>query len=204
MVPWEEIKNYWRNEFHQNEIYSDEIEHIITFKQSDDSVIIIGYLHYESKFWMSANDFIDFIRNLGIKSSNSYKIFLLCNEHLSSIKKAYDILTLPQDVEYYYVDYNYIFETIKFKHESRVKAAEDSHSWEKINIPWYQRKGIPVITDSRFDDWNIWAAKGFEREWYDLGEDERFDYWYYHMVLADVEWYIDERLLGFYVVWKWQ
>ena len=48
-------------------------------------------------------------------------------------------------------------------------------------LPWHHKKGIPVITDSRFDDWNKWSDQGYTREWYDWNEDERFDCFYYQM-----------------------
>jgi hypothetical protein len=205
MIPWEQIKNHWRNEFHQTEIYTDENEHIIVFKNND-TFTMIGYLHYHNCFWMSARehiDFIDFIKNLGNKRYNPFKIYLLCNCNLSKITKSSEILSLPNDVDYYNVNYNWLYETIEFKLENQIQSAKHSYDWEQIKKPWYFKKGIPVITDSRFEDWHKWALKGYNREWYDWNEDERFDYWYYQMALANIDWYIDERLLGFYVVWKW-
>lgn len=205
MIPWEQIKNYWRKEFRQTEIYTDENEHIIVF-ESNDTFTILGYFHYNDCFWMSAHDhvdFIDFIKKLGNKSYNPFKIYLLCNCRLSKIKKPNEILSLPTDVEYYHVDYNSFYETIEFKLENQIQSAKHSHSIQQSKIPWHHKKGIPVITDSRFDDWDKWATKGYKREWYDWHEDERFDYFFYQMVLSGVEWYIDDnRLLGFYVVWK--
>ncbi len=206
MVPWENIKNYWREEFCQTEVYTDENEHIIIFKNNN-TFIILGYFHYQDCFWMSARehiDFIDFIKKLGMESYNPFKIYLLCNCKLSKIKKPNDIFSLPNDVEYYYVDYNSIFNTIEFKLENKIESARHSQNWQEIMMPWHHKKGIPVITDSRFEDWNKWSDQGYTREWYDWNEDERFDYFYYQMVLARLEWYIDDsRLNGFYIVWKW-
>jgi hypothetical protein len=209
MIPWEQIKNHWRNEFHQTEIYTDEKEHIIVFK-SNDTFTILGYLHYNDCFWMSArehNDFIDFIKKLGDKSYNPFKIYLLCNCNLSKIKKSNEILSLPNDVDYYYVYYNRFYETIEFKLENQIQSAKHSYNWEQINIPWYHKLGIPVISDSRFEDWGKWSRKGYKREWYDWHENERFEaYWGpaigYINNFSEV--YIDERLLGFYLVWEYE
>ena len=206
MIPWEKIKNYWRNQFHQTELYTDENEHIIVFKDND-TFTILGYLHYNDCFWMSARehiDFINFIKKLGNKYYTPFKIYLLCNCNLSKIKKSSEILSLPNDVDYYYVDYNWFYETIEFKLENPIQSAKHSQNWEHINKPWYQKKGIPVITDSRFEDWGKWARQKYKREWYQWNEDEKFEsYWDINSIMSLSEIYIDERLLGFYLVWKY-
>jgi hypothetical protein len=206
MIPWDKIKNHWRNQFDQTEIYTNEDEHIIVFKDNNTS-IIIGYLHYNSCFWMSSSDvlnFIEFLKKIGNENYNSFKIYLLCNCNLSKITKPNEILSLPKDVDYYYVNYNWFYETIEFKLEDTVKSAKNSYDWQEIKKPWYHKKGIPVFEDSRFDDWDKWRERGYEREWYDWNEDERFDQFYFQMITANIDWYIDSRLLGFYLVWKWE
>lgn len=209
MIPWEQIKNHWRNEFHQTEIYTDENQHIIVFKNND-SFTILGYLHYDDCFWMSSYehiDFINFIKKLGNKSYYPFKIYLLCDCHLSKIKKSNEILSLPNDVDYYYVNYNWFYETIEFKLENQIQSAKESYNWKQIDKPWYHKLGIPVITDTRFKDWGKWSSAGYEREWYDWQEDERFEaYWglYIGYINNFSEVYIDERLLGFYLVWVYK
>ena len=60
MIPWEKIKAHWRKEFNKVEIYVDENEHILIFKEKNE-FIILGYLHYNDKFWTSAQHIIDFL-----------------------------------------------------------------------------------------------------------------------------------------------
>lgn len=209
MMRWEQIKGHWRNEFHKSEIYTDEDSHIIVFK-SNDKYTIIGYLQYNDCFWISARDyidFIDFIKNLGNKSYNPFKIYLLCNCHLYKIKKPNEIESLPNDVDYYYVNYNWLDETIKFKRENQTESAQHSRSWEQINKRWYQKLGIPILTTSKFDDWERWSRKGYKREWYEWYEKERFEsYWGrligYNNNFSEV--YIDEGIWGFYLIYKYE
>ncbi|MEB2776483.1 hypothetical protein SYJ56_14265 [Algoriphagus sp. D3-2-R+10] len=67
--------------------------------------------------------------------------------------------------------------------------------------PWFHKKGIPVLSDSRFENWNKWSRMGYEREWFDFYEVDRFDDFHTNMIFIH-EFYIDEKLLGFYLVWK--
>lgn len=208
MIPWEQIKNHWRNEFHQTEIYSDENEHIIIFRNND-TFTILGYLHSSNNcFWLSAGefiDFIDFIQKLGNNSYNPFKIYLLCNCRLSKIKKSSEILSLPNDVDYYYVDYNWFYDEIEFKLENKIQSAKQSYDREQINIPWYHKKGIPIITDSRFEDWDKWLSKGYKKEWYAWNEDEKFEADWglcFGFINNFSKAFIDERLLGFYLIWE--
>jgi hypothetical protein len=206
MIPWELIKNHWRNEFRQTEIYTDENEHIIVFKIHD-TYVLIAFYYYDKCSWMSADrhiDFIDWIKKLGFKSYNPFKIYLLCNCRLSRIKKSNAILSLPNDVEYFYVDYNSFYETIELKLEDQIESAKQSQIWEQIYKPWHHKKGIPIINDSKFDNWDKWTENGYRREWYNWNENERFDYFFDQNVSSVAEWYIDDsKLMGFYIVWKW-
>lgn len=108
---------------------------------------------------------------------------------------------LPSDVEYYFVDYNSFHETISFKLEDKNDAAKNVKPETPI---WYRRQGIKVIEDSRFEDWKKWATQKFEREWYDWNDLEKFEdnwgLWTGSRNIIII--YIDERLLGFYLVWK--
>lgn len=195
---WEKIKNNCRDKLHQSEVYSDDNKNIIVFNREGDSVIIIGYLYYTGSRSLSIPardivDFIDYIKKLGNENYNSYEIFILCDFRLSRVGKANEIMSLPKDVKYVYVDYNQYYDTIEFKFENQLKAAELN---EQNKIPWYGRMGIPVITDSIFQDWDKWVKRGYNREWFDWNDKERFDDWYDDMIPC-FEWYIDERLLGF-------
>ncbi len=203
---WEQIKNYWRNKFHQREVFKDENEHIIVFK-SMDIYIILGYLHFQSTIGISASyhiDFINFIKKLGTKSYNPFKIYLLCNHNLSKIDTPSDILTLPDDVEYYFVDYNSFYETINFELENKIKSAKHSQYLIEFNKPWYHKKNIQVINDSRFEDWDKWAIKEYNREWYEYSDIEKFEAdWEISSIISVSEIYIDDRFIfGFFVVWK--
>jgi hypothetical protein len=204
---WGKIKDYWRNEFLQPEIYVDDYEEIIAFKQTEDSVILIGYLQVKSRLAPSVyhfNNFIEFIKNLGNKNYNSFTIILLCDTNLSRIKKASDILALPKDVEYYYVEYNHSLDKISFKLENLTESAKSSYRSEQLNLPWHHRKNIKIIEDSRFEDWSKWSTEGYEREWFEWYEEEKFDSLYWQFSISGIECYIDDsRLLGFYIVWKW-
>jgi len=209
MIEWEEIKNYWRNEFKQTEIYRDENEHIIVFKK-DDEFILLGYLHYNSvKSFMSGKDFIDFIdfiKKLGNENYVPFKIYLLCNNYLSNISNPNQISSLPNDVNYYHVNYNKFYKTIEFKLEDIVKSAENSRTWEYANKPWYHKKHIPVITDSKFENWEEWSRRGYKREWYEITEYDKFDSnWDIGSIISASSVYIDDRFIwGFYVVWKYE
>lgn len=206
MIPWEKIKEYWRNKFSQTEIYTDENEHIIIFK-SNDNFIILGYLHCQGRY-MSVNghiNFINFIKKFGNKNYNPFKIYLLCNYNLSNMENSRELLSLLNDVEYYYVNYNSFYETIDFKLEDKTQLVKQSNNLKKTHKQWYFNRHIQVITDSRFEDWGKWANKNYEREWYSSYEDEKFDsYWGIDSIISVSEIYIDDRfLLGFYLVWKY-
>jgi hypothetical protein len=202
-IIWGKIKEYWRNEFHQSEIYCDENENIIVFNHNDNSTIIIGYLHATSKyasFVSSTREFIDYIKKSGSINYRSYKIYMLCNYRLCDFGPSSDIRTLPSDVEYFFVDYNPSYDTINIKSENLINAEEVS---DHNNQPWYYRKGIEVITDSKFKDWEKWEIKGYNREWYDFNQIDEFEAtWNISTMISADEIYVDERLLGFYIVWK--
>lgn len=208
---WGKIKDYWRNEFLQPEIYVDDYEEIIAFKQTVDSVILIGYLQFKHSdsirvleyLGPSVNhffDFIEFLKNFGNKNYNSFKIIILCDTNISKIKIASDIMALPKDVEYYYVEYNHHLDKISFKLENLTESAE---RLKLSNLRWYYRKNIQIIEDSRFEDWSKWSTEGYQREWFKRDEEEKFDSLYWQFSELDIEQYIDDRLFGFYMVWKW-
>ena len=114
-------------------------------------------------------------------------------------------MTLPDDVKYYYVRHGISSDNgryIELDPESRISAAKKSRLW---GPEWYHRQGIQVITDSRFTDWDKWALLGYQREWYKFFEKEEFERKQDSYYVSDFsEEYIDERLLGFYYVWKRQ
>lgn len=119
--PWEKIKNYWRNKFQLTEICVDENEHIIIFKKND-IFILLAYLHYSSNpsrfLTDTIGDRIDFIKDISNTNYSPFKIFLLCNSSLSIVKESSEILSLPNDVEYYYVDYNWTFDELEIIQEN--------------------------------------------------------------------------------------
>lgn len=205
---WGKIKKYWQNYFQETEVFIDENENILVFKIKE-MFVILGYLHFlgSRRLSISASHFTDFIKliiNTVDKSYTPNKIFLLCNRNLSEISHVNEILTLPDDVEYYYVDYNWFYETINFKVENKIKSAEHCKSTLEFKKPWYHKKNIQVITDSRFEDWDKWQNNNYEREWYDFNEIEKFDtIWNVTSIISISEIYIDDRFIfGFYVVWK--
>lgn len=129
---WEKIKNHWRKEFGQSEIYSDEEEHVIGFEANDTTVIIIGYLHFQSSL-ISSEDYIDFINYLKESASNykTFKVYLLSNYKLHKIKTASKIRGLPSDVSYYFIHENILDEGVSVEQDSPVKAAEFCELWNK-------------------------------------------------------------------------
>lgn len=206
MESWNEIKKHWRNEFYEFEVFCDDKEHIIVFPTEDNSVIIIGYLYYHrisgNNSFIAFVEFIDYIKKLGNEINKSHKIYLLCNYRLRFIKDASKIRSLPTNINYYFVDYNHIFECFDaFELQNLTEVAEycDSNYKQSIKVDYF---GIDVITDGRFENWDNWANKGYKREWYDWFEDERFEYNCFNLMFVNHETFIDERLLGFYVVWK--
>lgn len=202
---WETIKDHWRSEFRQTEIHTDEKEHIIVFK-SQDTFLLIGYFHYRDCSSISAHDLIDFIgfiKNLGVESYNPFKVYLLTNCKLYKIKKPSEILSLPNDVEYYFVNFNWFYKSIKIELEDRIESAKNRQNLEKINIPWYLKRNIPLIPDSRFEEWEKWSVNGYMREWFYYHEVERFDNFLDQFDQTEIEWYLDDsKLKGFYFIWK--
>lgn len=75
--------------------------------------------------------------------------------------------------------------------------------WRKINEPWFYNKGIKVINSNKYEDWSVWHNKGYFREWFDFREAYRFDDFYIDNGILFFDFVIiDERLLGFYLIWK--
>ena len=83
-------------------------------------------------------------------------------------------------------------------------SANQGEHLEQTNKPWYHKKAIKVITDSRFENWEKWSKNNYEREWYNFDEYDKFDSnWDIVSIISCSSIYIDDRfLLGFYVVWK--
>ena len=203
---WKLIKSHWREEFNHNEIFTDENEHIIIFKNKE-MFIILGYLHINNNFGISASDFIefiDFMEKLGKKNYNPFKIHLICNYSLSQTLKSSEILILPGEIDYTYVDYNSFHGTISFKPEDKTLSAKHSKDKEEFNKPWYHKKHFKVITDTRFEDWEKWSLKNYEREWFESNEIQKFDStWDIQRIFSTLEIYIDDRFIfGFFVVWR--
>lgn len=205
MIPWEQIKNHWRAEFSQTEVYTDENEHIIVFK-SYDTFILIGYLHYRYCSGITSDyviEFIDFIKNLGNRNFKPFKIYLLSNCKLSKINEPSEILSLPCDVQYYYVNFNSFYDSIKLDLENRIESAKNLQNLEKFNISWYYNRNIPIISDSRFEEWEKWEVNGYRRKWFNKHEVEKFDDFIDQFDFTEIEWYLEDRnLLGFYIIWK--
>jgi hypothetical protein len=200
-IIWEKIKNYWRIELHESEIYCDDNENIIIFNQSDDLKIIIGFQYTEGRFASNIShtkEFVGELRKLGSENYSSFKIYIITNYSLSNFGEPSDIMSLPSDVNYFCVRYNSYNETFIIEPENLSKSAEISYG----RNPWYYHKGIEVITDSRFEDWDKWERKGYKRRWYNCQQEEKFDQdWDELDIIRSEVIFIDEGLLGFYVVW---
>lgn len=79
---------------------------------------MLAYLHYSSNNTSSLltdtiSDRIDFIKDLSNTNYSPFKIVLLCNSSLATIKKSNKILSLPNDVDCYYVNYNSFYDELE-------------------------------------------------------------------------------------------
>lgn len=209
-IPWDSIKSYWENELQCNVVFTDDEEHIIVFK-NDEKFIIICYLHFyinrlqgvPTLDFYEFQEFINYVKSFSEKEYNNYKIIFLCNRHLSEIKDPVKINLLPKEFEYYHIDYNNFYKTLKVKKHDLNSVINYSNKLIEKDRPWYYNKGINVITNNKYEDWSVWHNKGYSREWFDYKDAYRFDDFYIGngILFFDIT-IIDERLFGFYLIWK--
>jgi hypothetical protein len=209
-IPWDSIKSYWKNELKSNVVFTDDEEHIIVFNDGE-KFIVICYLHFyinrlQGIPTLNFNEFekfIDYVKSISEREFINYKIIFLCNRHLAEIKDANKINLLPKDFDYYHIDYNEFYKTLKVSKHELESVLNYSKSLEKKDRPWYHNKNIRVIESNKYHDWDVWHNKGYEREWFDFRDAYRFDDFYLD---ADIHFadfsIIDERLYGFYLIWK--
>ena len=223
-IPWETIKKYWITEFNSEIVFSDDEEHILVFKINNE-FIILCYLHFyiDRLKGVPKLDFFDFenfikdVKDFGNKQFENYEIKFLSNRHLAEIKEPDKIKTLPKEIEYYHIEHNDFYNTLKVSKldfDSVVKYSEylveKDRPWyynkdiKVVSRPWYYSKDIEVEKGNlKYDDWGIWENRGYEREWFEYYEVERFDDFYIDiriylkMIVA-----IDDRTVGFYLIWK--
>lgn len=142
---WSKIKEQSWQRFPERQLFIDDKENIFAMKRRNGNIVVVGYMHYNSREMVAASDLIKFANSVIALAKDKYNtsdIVMITNMWLKDSKNLPQT-PYPEEATYYHIDYkgeiiktplSEIYDNIKSKVEERKK--------EKI-----RRKNDPDVID---------------------------------------------------------